>query len=226
MRRILGFFPKNIEYYEKALRHRSTNQNIKIGERQSNERLEFLGDAVLNVIISDIVFKRYDDGNEGFLTQIRSKIVARETLDRIAVDLGIVELLVLSPHLKMQTKKNHVSGNALEAFIGAIYLDRGYRKTKRFIEKKILKTCVNIDELAENDLNYKSQILEWAQKNRVEIKYELLDRVTDEWHNHIFYSLIFLDGAPSGKGSGFSKKQSEQEAAKEAMKKVNALQAQ
>jgi ribonuclease-3 len=220
LREILGFFPKNIEYYEEALCHKSIRGESRYHNRLTNERLEFLGDGVLNAIIADVVFKKYPKRPEGFLSQTRSKIVKREMMDRIALELGLHKFIVSSSALKMQIRKNHISGNALEAFIGAIYLDRGYRRAFRFIEKKILKACVDIDDIAVKDQNYKSKILEWAQKNRIKISYETVEEKIDERHNHIFSSRILLDGEEMGTGTGFSKKEAEQKAARQALGKV------
>jgi ribonuclease-3 len=216
LREILGFFPSNIEYYEEALCHKSIHGIRNHHNRISNERLEFLGDGVLNSIIADIVFKKYPARREGFLSQIRSKIVKREMMDRIAFELGLDKFIVSSAALKIQIRNNHISGNALEAFIGAIYLDRGYRLAFRFIEKKILKACVDIDEIEVKDQNYKSKMLEWSQKHKVALSYVTEEQKIDEQHNHIFSSCLLLDNKASGTGTGLSKKAAEQAAARQA----------
>jgi len=222
LRRLLGFFPHNIEYYEEALIHKSVHGEDK-QTKQSNERLEFLGDAVLSAIISDIVFRRYQTRREGFLSQTRSKIVKREMMDKIAVEIGLDKLITSSRSLKLQTRSNHISGNALEAFVGAVYLDRGYKLAYRFIEKKILNACLNLDAIAAKEQNYKSQLLEWAQLHKVRLEYEIVEQSTDEQNNFVFISRALLDGVETGKGKGFSRKASEQEAAKAALGKVCSL---
>jgi ribonuclease-3 len=216
LKKLLGFFPKNISYYEEALHHKSFSREYK-GKYHNNERLEFLGDAVLNTIVADILFKKYKNHNEGFLTTTRSKIVQREMMDKISFELGLDKLIVSSSLLKSQSQKNHVSGNALEAFIGAVYLDQGYRKTHCFIEKKIIKAYINLDVLAKKEINFKSKMLEWGQKNRVKIEYELLDSFPDNEHNMVFQSKVLLNGISAGIGTGFSKKASHQQAAKMAL---------
>ncbi|MDR2621746.1 MAG: ribonuclease III [Dysgonamonadaceae bacterium] len=219
LRKILGFFPKNISFYEEALLHKSSSGNtITQGRYKNNERLEFLGDAVLNAIIADIVFKKFKSRNEGFLTNTRSKIVKRETMDKISCELGLNKLVVSST--KLLSQKNHVSGNALEAFIGAIYLDQGYRKTYRFIKDKIIEKFINIDTLAKKEVNFKSKLLEWSQKQKVEMDFNVLENFTDNDHNPIFQSQVLLNSILAGVGTGYSKKESHQQAARMALKRI------
>jgi ribonuclease-3 len=221
LKRILGFFPNNILLYEEALLHKSSAREIMTqGYYKNNERLEFLGDAVFNAIVADIVFKKFKNRDEGFLTNTRSKIVKRETMDRISCELGLSKLVISSS--KLFTQKNHVSGNALEAFIGAIYLDQGYRKTYRFINEKIIKRFINIDTLAQKEVNFKSKLLEWSQKQRVEMEFHLLENFKDKEHNPVFQSQVFLNGILAGVGTGYSKKESHQHAAQMALKRIKA----
>jgi ribonuclease-3 len=216
--KILGFFPNNISYYEEALLHKSSSKEDAKG-RHNNERLEFLGDAILDAIVADIIFKRFRNHNEGFLTTTRSKIVKRETLDRVANELGLHKLIISSTRIK--TQKSHILGNALEAFIGAIYLDRGFEKTRRFIEKKMIEPHINIDLLVKKEVNFKSKLLEWCQKNRVNMNFELLENFTDNEHNPIFQTQALLNGISAGIGTGYSKKASHQQAAQMTLKKIN-----
>jgi ribonuclease-3 len=219
LKRILGFFPNHILFYEEALLHKSSaGKNITQGRYKNNERLEFLGDAVFNAVVADIVFKKFKNRNEGFLTNTRSKIVQRETMDQISCELGLSKLVISSS--KLLSQKNHVSGNALEAFIGAIYLDQGYRKTYRFINNKIIKRFINIDTLAEKEVNFKSKLLEWSQKQRIEMEFQLLEDFKDNDHNPIFQSQVFLNGILAGVGTGYSKKESHQQAAQMALKRI------
>jgi ribonuclease-3 len=219
LKRILGFFPNNILLYEEALLHKSSARAIAAqGNYKNNERLEFLGDAVLNAVVADIVFKKFNTRNEGFLTNTRSKIVKRETMDKISCELGLNKLVISSSHLL--TQKNHISGNALEAFIGAIYLDRGYRKTYRFINEKIIKRFINIDALAQKEVNFKSKLLEWSQKQRVKMEFHLLENFEDNNHNPVFQNQVFLNGILAGVGIGYSKKESHQQAAQMALKRI------
>ncbi|MDR2691986.1 MAG: ribonuclease III, partial [Dysgonamonadaceae bacterium] len=189
LKRILGFFPHNISLYEEALLHKSSAREVQMnGPYKNNERLEFLGDAVLNAIIADIVFKKFNRHNEGFLTNMRSKIVKRETMDKISCELGLNKLIVSS----YIVQKNHLPGNALEAFIGAIYLDRGYRATCRFIDEKIIKRFINLKALAGKEVNFKSKLLEWGQKRQIKPEFRLLRIFEDSKHNPIFQSQVFL----------------------------------
>jgi ribonuclease-3 len=221
LRKILGFFPNNILFYEEAMVHKSSSRgNETQGRYKNNERLEFLGDAILSAVIADIVFKKFKNRNEGFLTNTRSKIVQRETMDKISCELGLNKLVVSATRLRSQ--KNHVSGNALEAFIGAIYLDQGYRKTYRFIKDKIIKRYINIDTLAKKEVNFKSKLLEWSQRQKIEMEFKLLENFTDDDHNPIFQSQVLLNGVLAGIGTGYSKKESHQQAAHMALKRIRA----
>ena len=218
LKRILGFFPNNLSIYEEALFHKSSSKKILKANYRNNERLEFLGDAILDAIIADIVFKKYKNQDEGFLTNTRSKIVKRESLDKISRNLGLNRLLISSTYIKSQ--KTHILGNALEAFIGAVYLDQGYQKTYHFIEKRIISAYINIDTLAKNEVNFKSKLMEWCQKFKVQLDFELLENYFDNNNDLIFKSRVLLNGIISGFGIGYSKKESHQQAANEALKKI------
>jgi len=220
LKKILGFFPNNISYYEEALLHKSSAKGYNRGVFRNNERLEFLGDAVLNAVVADIVYKKFVNQDEGFLTNTRSKIVKRETLDIISSKLGLNKLIIAS--LRAYSQKNHILGNALEAFIGAVYLDQGYRKTYSFIEKKIIATYINIDTLANKEVNFKSKLIEWCQKHKVELDFQMLENSVDREFNSVFQSQILLNGIVAGNGSGYSKKESHQQAADKALKKIKA----
>jgi ribonuclease-3 len=216
--KILGFFPGKIEYYEEALLHKSLSRGGSAGRLSNNERLEFLGDAILDAIVADIVYRRFSNRDEGFLTNTRSKIVQRETLNRISMDLGLDKMIQTAA--KTNAHKNHIYGNALEAFIGAIYLDKGFRKTKKFIEKKIINAYMNIEKLAKKEVNFKSKLIEWSQKHRIVLQFELIENFTDSDYNQVFQSRVMLGGMPIGIGIGYSKKESHQNAAKAAIKKL------
>jgi len=184
----------------------------------NNERLEFLGDAILSAIIADILFHRFKKKREGFLTNTRSKIVQRESLNRIALEMGLNKLIFSS--IKTNTHNNYICGNALEALIGAIYLDKGYAKCKKFIERKILDRFLNVESVAKKEVNFKSGLLEWSQKQKIGIDFELIESFIDHNHNPIFQTRIKVGGLPAGVGIGYSKKESQQNAAKIALKKV------
>jgi len=218
LKRILGFYPNDISFYEEALLHKSSTKENGTGINRNNERLEFLGDAILDAVVADIVFKKFKNQNEGFLTNTRSKIVKRETLDRISGNLGLNKLVISSQRTHFQ--KNHILGNALEAFIGAVYLDQGYQKTHEFIEKKIVAAYINIDTLAKKEVNFKSKLLEWCQKFRVQLDFQLLENFVDRENNPIFESQVLLNGCVAGVGTGYSKKESHQQAACQALDKI------
>jgi len=218
LKRILGFFPNDISFYEEALLHKSSSDRNPHGVSRNNERLEFLGDAILDAVVADIVFKKFKNQNEGFLTNTRSKIVKRESLDRISGKLGLNRLLISSPRAASQ--KNHILGNALEAFIGAVYLDQGYQKTYRFIEKRIINIYINIDALAKREVNFKSKLLEWCQKYKVHMDFQLLECYVDRENNPVFQSQVLLNGLLAGEGEGYSKKESHQQAAEEALERI------
>ena len=219
--RVLGFFPRNIEYYEEALMHKSFRDAGR-GATHNNERLEFLGDAVLDTIVADIVFKKFPNKDEGFLTNTRSKIVQRETLNRISMELGLDKMIQTAT--KVNAHKNHIYGNALEAFIGAIYLDQGFQKTQSFIEEKIIDSFLNIEKLAKKEVNFKSKLIEWSQKNKVALRFELIENFKDGDNNLVFQTRAILGEISVGVGIGYSKKESQQEAAKMAIKKLRAEQ--
>ncbi len=216
--KILGFYPDNIVYYEEALRHKSSSKEIQNGRYLNNERLEFLGDAVLDAVVADLVYRRFQNKNEGFLTNTRSKIVKRETMDRVAIELGLHKIIISS--LRSNSQKNHIVGNALEALIGAIYLDKGYETAKDFIDKKIVAPFINIDLLAKKEVNFKSKLLEWAQKFKINLEFNLIESFTDGENNPVFQTQVTLNGILAGTGTGYSKKESQQQAAHMALKKI------
>ena len=162
--KILGFAPNDIQIYELALVHKSSPLKLEENKWANNERLEYLGDAILDAVVADILYKQYPTKREGFLTNTRSKIVQRETLDQLAIKIGLDKLVIYSA--KLCSHSNHLYGNALEAFIGAIYLDQGYDKTYQFIRDRLIKRHLNVEELIRKEVNFKSNLIEWSQKNK------------------------------------------------------------
>jgi ribonuclease-3 len=215
----LGFYPHNISYYQQALLHKSTSVRADNGQPVNNERLEFLGDAILDAVIGDIVFRRFDRKHEGFLTNTRSKIVQRDSLNRIAVEIGLDKLIKCA--VPCATHNNYMYGNAFEAFIGAIYLDRGYNHCKMFIERKIIDRYIDLERLSRKEVNFKSKLIEWSQKYKVEVVFSLLEQCMDRDGNPVFQTEVRIAGLPAGTGTGYSKKESHQNAARMAMKKVH-----
>ena len=215
---ILGFYPGNMQLYEQAFTHRSSSIEKEHGRWVNNERLEFLGDAILNAIVATIIYKKFPNGNEGFMTNTRSKIVQRDTLNHLAIEMQLDRLMVLSR--KATSHNNYIYGNAFEALIGAVYLDKGYQKCLKFVEKQVIDHYISIEKIARKDINFKSKLIEWSQKNKLEIAFELLETFKDESKNPVFQSSVTLMGMSLGKGTGYTKRESQQLAAKKAIKRI------
>jgi len=218
---LLGFKPRHWHLYRTAFRHLSAAEKIKFTDvKDSNERMEFLGDAVLDTVVAEIVFKKFPFKGEGYLTEIRSKIVSRKQLGYIAVKLDIPAFLE-SDEVLHQSRHilTTLSGNALEALIGAVYLDRGYHKTKEFVYKKILKPYIDLDEIDNQHINYKSLLNQWAQKHRKNLEFRILQERTDSDSGKYLIGL-FIDEEEVSSSENFSKKNAEKEAAAKACEKL------
>lgn len=220
-RKNFGFYPLNSKLYQIAFIHKSSSTQLSDGPTVNNERLEFLGDAILDAVISDYLFKIYPEKDEGFLTQMRSKIVKRKNLDYLAKKLGIQDFLITQ--IDKSNRKKHIYGNAFEAYLGAIYLDKGYKKAKEYIVKKILINHVDITRLEKTETDFKSRIIEWAQKNKQKIVFESFEDENDNSLISRFISHLFILDELKGEGIGFSKKEAEQKAAQEALKKIHIM---
>lgn len=219
--KVLGFYPDKIEYYQLAVRHRSVSVPTDNGHLLSNERLEFLGDAVLNSVVTDILYRRYENQREGFLTNTRSKIVKRDSLNQLALEIGLDKLMQASKHVNTHTN-NNIYGNALEALLGAIYLDYGYKKCKKFVEERLLRSFVDIDKVAEDEVNFKSKIIEWSQKCRLQVEFVLVNEQLNSANKHIFHTQLVISGKTICEATGSSKKESQQNAASKAFQLINA----
>lgn len=215
---ILGFLPKNIRLFEQALLHKSSSVKSGKGLIINNERLEFLGDAILDAIVADIVYNKFEGKREGFLTNTRSKIVQRETLNKLAIEIGLDKLIKSST--RSSSHNSYLCGNAFEALIGAIYLDQGYTTCKKFIKRKIINRYINLDKIARTEVNFKSKLIEWSQKNKVAISFELIEEFMDSNSNPVFQTEILIAGLPGGAGVGYSKKESQQNAAQITLRKI------
>ena len=215
---ILGFFPHDIRFYQEALLHKSSTMRSEKGRPINNERLEFLGDAILDAIVGDIVYRHFEGRREGFLTNTRSKIVQRETLNKLAVEIGLDKLVKYTS--RSSSHNSYMYGNAFEAFIGAIYLDQGYERCKQFMEQKILKQYIDLDKMSRKEMNFKSKLIEWSQKNKMEVSFELIEQMLDRDNNPIFRTEVRIEGLPAGSGTGYSKKESQQNASRIALKKI------
>ncbi len=214
---LLGFTPKRIAYYKLALMHRSQNEEAT----DSNERLEFLGDAILGAIIAEYLFKKYPYQPEGFLTELRSRIVRRETMNNVALRMGLNKLVQYNQNDR-GLSRSHIFGNALEALIGAVYLDQGFTKTRKFILNEMVKAYVDLDMMESTDTNYKNQLLTWAQKNNRVLTFDTVDEKLEKTRK-LFTVGVFLDGELIASGTGYNKKDAGQVAAQKGLEVVGAL---
>ena len=217
--RILGFLPGKQRLYEIAFIHKSASTTHTDGQVINNERLEYLGDAILDAIIADYLFTRFPNRDEGFLTQLRAKLVKRKMLNKLAASLGIAPLLV--SRTGSDQTNNNLLGNAFEALIGAIYLDKGYVRTKRYVIRKVLNKYVDLERLSRKESDFKSRIIEWAQKNKQEISF-VSKEDTNEGSNIPHYTAqLMLADKEMGTGRGHSKKEAEQKAAEQALSHID-----
>lgn len=209
--KVLGFNPQNLELYKQALTHKSYKE--KAGPH--NERLEFLGDAVLGSVVGEILYKNFPDGNEGFLTQMRSKIVNRKNLNKLALKINLNKLVM---HDKPTPHKS-IYGNALEALIGAIYLDKGQHKTVDFIKNTLLLPHLNLNNLTQEVASYKSKVLEWGQQNKKDINFKVLE-TTGKDHKKFYKVALLLEDEEIAEGAGSSIKRAEEQASKKAQSQL------
>lgn len=207
--------PGNLALYKLALRHSSAK-----ADASSNERLEFLGDAVLSLIIGEYLFKKYPLKEEGFLTEIRARIVNRASLGSLAKKLGVDALLHYNKDAMRKGESKFIYGNALEALIGAVYLDKGYQCCCNFVISRLLHLHVDLEVLIQTDTNYKSQLVTWASRNRKDIQFKIIDEKRAEHYNE-FTAQALIEGQTVGQGHGSNKKQAEQQAAQAALATLN-----
>ncbi|MFW6020386.1 MAG: ribonuclease III [Bacteroidales bacterium] len=211
IKNIFGFFPGNIFLYKLALTHKSVATEIKEGVKDSNERLEYLGDAILGSIVADYLFKKFPFEDEGFLTETRSKIVSRIQLNNLSIKLGLNKLVESASTSNRKNGKS-INGDAFEAFIGALYLDKGYVFAHRIVTENIIKVHMDLDELVEKEVNYKSKLIEWAQKEKKEIEFKVINE-KGSGNMKQYVSKVFIDGVPYEEGCDFSIKGAEKLAA-------------
>ncbi|HEX2968475.1 MAG TPA: ribonuclease III [Bacteroidales bacterium] len=218
LKKILSFKPGNLRLYEIAFIHRSASFTLPDGKKVNNERLEYLGDAVLDAILSDYLFEIFPDANEGFLTKIRSRIVNRDVLNQLAVSMGIDKILV--SHVNVQHPTKNLYGDALEALIGSVFLDKGFRKTKKLFLKNVLNKYLDINEVVNTDTDYKSLVFEWVQKNKSNLIFTYKEEYDFNQKKSVFSTTLFIDRKEFGEGHGSSKKEAEQEASRQALKMI------
>ena len=217
IRHIFGFNPDNINLYKQALRHKSAASEIRNGIKNSNERLEYLGDAVLSSVIADYLFKRFPYKDEGFLTEMRSKLVSRARLNIVCEKIGLDKLIQTGDSASVT---HSIRGNAFESVIGAIYLDKGYDFTLKVIVNNVIKLHLDINEIELQETNFKSRLLEWAQKEKKSLEYMIVE-TNESSRNKVYIVEVLIDNIPSGRGSGFSIKAAEQSAAELTLRSFN-----
>ena len=217
---IAGFTPSNLELYRLATVHSSIAKENGTGYKESNERLEYLGDAILGAAVADFLFKKFPFKPEGFLTEIRSRIVNREALNLLARKIGVANIVQFDQ--KNAHLQQVILGNTLEAIVGAIYLDKGYIRTKKFVIDKLINPNYNVDDLVNSDSNFKSKIIEWAQREGKDVKFEILNVKKGRNHKE-FTAQVLVDNEAKGTGYGNSKKKAEQDAAFKTCEMLNLL---
>ena len=210
LKNLLGFYPSNISLYKLAFSHRSVAISNKNGISTSNERLEYLGDAVLGAIVAEYLFKKFPFKDEGFLTKMRSRIVNRKQMNKLSLKLGINNHL--NYNINNKQLGGSINGDAMEALIGAIYMDKGYKTTADFIVNRLLKIHIDLDEIENTDTDYKSKIIEWGQKNKQKVQFEIAE-VVGEPHEKVYTINLMIEGEVMGMGKSYSKKVAEQQAA-------------
>jgi ribonuclease-3 len=221
LKNLLGFVPGNIALYRMAFRHRSIAVALKNGAKNSNERLEFLGDAVLGSVVAEVLFKLYPYREEGFLTEMRSKIVNRANLNQLARKMGLGELIEFDTRLlSYPAKQGSLLGDAFEALIGAIYVDKGYNFTRNFLINHIIKPHIDIHTLELTETNFKSKLLEWCQRHGKDVSFDLVDNEDGE-SVKLFTIKISIDGEHFGLGRDYNKKNAEKLAAEKACEALN-----
>ena len=216
--RITGYYPKDIKLYQLAMVHRSKPVKLANGRWANNERLEFLGDAVLDTVVADFLYDTFPGKHEGFLTSTRAKIVQRESLNRIGNSLHLDTHVHALTH--SSSHNSYISGNALEALVGAVYLDQGYKRCRKFIVNRLIKKHFDLNDLVKTEQNFKSRLIEWTQKYRISIEFELVDSYSDANKNPVFRTAVILGGIYASDAVGYSKKESHQGASKKAIERL------
>lgn len=221
LRKIIGFRTTNLRIYEAAFIHRSASFTLPDGQRINNERLEFLGDAVLDTILSDYLFEKFPDANEGFMTKIRSRIVNREILNQLAISMGIDKILVSNVSSSNSTR--NLYGDALEALIGALFVDKGFKKTKNLFIKRVFNKYLDLGQIVDTDTDYKSLVFEWIQKHKTNLTFEYKEEYDFKLKKSVFSATLIINKEEFGTGQGASKKEAEQEAACKAWVKLKEI---
>ncbi len=221
LKNLLGFVPGNIALYRMAFRHRSIAIALKNGAKNSNERLEFLGDAVLGSVVAEVLFKMYPYKEEGFLTEMRSKIVSRVNLNQLAKKMGLDELIEFDNRMvSFPAKQGSLLGDAFEALIGAVYVDKGYNFTRNFLINHIIKPHIDIHKLELTETNFKSKLIEWCQRHGKDVLFELAANEEGD-SSKLFTIKVSIDGEHYGSGCDYNKKNAEKLAAEKACENLS-----
>ncbi len=217
IKNLLGFWPSNIRLYELAFTHSSVAREVREGVKDSNERLEFLGDAVLGSIVARFLFTKFPYRDEGFLTEMRSRIVNRTYLNKLALKIGLDKLIQYDASHRMYKS---ICGDTFEALIGAVYLDKGYNFTEKIILERIIRFHIDLEELEQQELNFKSRLINFVQRNRQSIVYDAREEIGNERQKR-YHVTLFIDEKPVAEGIGYSKKAAEQAASEQAWAILN-----
>lgn len=214
LERILGFYPNQTTFYYQAFLHKSAIKNNELKSFESNERLEFLGDSILGSIISHYLFAKFPLKDEGYLTQLRSRLVSRHNLNNLGVKIGLNELI--QSNLDRESKT--VYGDALEALIGAIYLDKGYAFAQQFVEQKLLQTHIDIEEVITTETDFKSRAIEWCQKEKLNFDFFISEK--EDKNEKLYTAELIINDMVKGTGIAYTKKKAEQLAAEQFYKTI------
>jgi ribonuclease III len=214
LERIIGTYPNQISFYQQAFLHKSAIKDIEFKPFESNERLEFLGDAVLDSIISHYLYRKFPLKDEGYLTQLRARLVSRQNLNHLGIKIGLDEFI----NAKLDKESKSIYGDALEALIGAIYLDKGYVFAQEFVEQKLLQNHIDIEEVIQTETDFKSRVIEWCHKEKLSFSFEITEQ--EENNEKLYSAELIIEDEIKGKGTAFTKKKAEQLAAEECYKNI------
>ncbi len=220
LKNLTGFYPNNLSVYKLAFSHRSSAEEHPSGLKLSNERLEYLGDAILGAVVAEMLFKKFPFKEEGFLTEMRSKIVNREHLNKLALKLGMDHYM--NGSIDPAAKNRSVYGDAFEALIGAVYIDKGYEVTRKLILDRFIKHHIDVEELEQIEKNFKSKLINWGQRERKSVEFEFLEEV-DNGGKRLLRVRLVVDGNEIARGEDYSKKRAEQIAAQKACEVLGIL---
>ncbi len=218
LKHLLGFRPCNLRLYEMAFIHRSASHTLPDGTRINNERLEFLGDAIIGSILSDYLFQLYPEAPEGSLTKARARIVKRETLNQLGLSMGLNKLIV--SNLAPSDSPRNLYGNTVEALVGALFIDKGFDRTRRFFIDKGLKKHLNLNAVLLAETDYKSLVIEYCQKSRQKLNFTSQEKTGSDTLHQLFNVTMEIDSEPVAEGEGATKKEAEQMAAMNAWDKI------